>query len=63
MVSALGEKIMAGGFRKGSGRKRGTNNKVMLSVRIDPVLRAWLKKQKNQTRIVETGIQMVKKTI
>ena len=53
-----------GGKRKGAGRKPGSikkNNKAMLSVRIDSKLRAWLKKQKNQTRVVEKALQNYKK--
>ncbi len=47
-----------GGKRKGAGRKPGTikTNKAMLSVRIDPILRAWLRKQRNQAKTVENAL-------
>ena len=48
----------------GPGRPKGSlnkkPNKKMLSVRIDPELMEWLKKQPSQTKTVEKGLRIQK---
>jgi hypothetical protein len=57
------EKMTRGGTRPGAGRPEGTtkpDKKIMLSVKIDPELRAWLKLQKNQARTVEDALKLLR---
>lgn len=50
-----------GGKREGAGRPAGStkdDNKVMLSIRIDRKLMAWLKRQANQARTIEDALRL-----
>jgi uncharacterized protein (DUF4415 family) len=52
--------VTRGGIRKGAGRPVGwrkENPKVQLSVRIDGELREWLRRQKNQAKVVEIALK------
>ena len=54
-----------GGVREGSGGKKPKlppgKKKIMISVKIDPKLRAWLKRQNNQARTVENALRDYRK--